>query len=301
MSDPPLLVVAVGGNALLRRGERIGIDAQRANVARAARALAPLCDGHRVAVVHGNGPQVGLLALETADGPSPMPLDVLDAESQGQIGSLLGLGLANELGGREVVTLVTHVTVDPADPAFALPTKPIGPVYDDVTARRLAAERGWVVAPDGVHWRRVVASPEPREIVELAAIARLVDGGSVVLCAGGGGVPVAVEQGRYQAREAVIDKDLAAALLAERLHAATLVLLTDVDAVYERFGTPEARPLTRLTIGEAERLDLPPGSMGPKVRAAARFVAATGRPAAVGALDRAPDVAAGRSGTRVVP
>jgi carbamate kinase len=296
------VVVALGGNALLRRGEAPESAAQRRNVDRAVTSIAELAREHEVVLTHGNGPQVGLLALQSeAYGPvTPYPLDVLGAESEGMIGYLLEQGLRNELPGREVATLLTQVVVDPGDPAFAAPTKPIGSVYPEADARRLAAERGWAVAPDGNGFRRVVASPEPLEIVELDAIRVLLAGGVLPICAGGGGIPVS-RNGRLAGVEAVIDKDKAAALLAERLEADALLLLTDVDAVELGWGTPDARPLGTVTAAELRRHDFAPGSMAPKIAAACRFVEATGGKAAIGALDRAVEILAGSSGTTVVP
>jgi carbamate kinase len=296
------VVVALGGNALLRRGEAPESAAQRRNVDRAVTSIAELAREHEVVLTHGNGPQVGLLALQSeAYGPvTPYPLDVLGAESEGMIGYLLEQGLRNELPGREVATLLTQVVVDPGDPAFAAPTKPIGSIYPEADARRLATERGWAVAPDGNGFRRVVASPEPLEIVELDAIRVLLAGGVLPICAGGGGIPVS-RNVRLAGVEAVIDKDKAAALLAERLEADALLLLTDVDAVELGWGTPDARPLGTVTAAELRRHDFAPGSMAPKIAAACRFVEATGGKAAIGALDRAVEILAGSSGTTVVP
>jgi len=298
------IVAALGGNALLRRGEPLEADIQRRNSARAVEALAPLGREHELVVTHGNGPQVGLLALQALAYPevAPYPLDVLGAESEGMIGYLLEQELRNALPGRPVATLLTQVVVDPDDPAFRRPSKPIGPVYEEAEARRLAAQRGWTVAPDGPGWRRVVPSPEPRAIVELEAIRLLVGSGVLVVCAGGGGIPVvAGPAGELRGVEAVVDKDLAAALLAELLGADCLLLLTDVRAVVRGFGSERAEPIGEATPEElrAERLD--PGSMGPKVEAACRFVERTGGSAAIGALEDAAALAAGRAGTRVLP
>ena len=295
------VVVALGGNALLRRGEAPESAAQRRNVDRAVASIAELAREHEVVLTHGNGPQVGLLALqaEAYTQVPAYPLDVLGAESEGMIGYLLEQGLRNELPGREVATLLTQVVVDPGDPAFAAPTKPIGSVYPEADARRLAAERGWAVAPDGDGFRRVVASPEPLEIVELDAIRVLLDGGVLPICVGGGGIPVS-RNGRLAGVEAVIDKDKAAGLLAERLGADALLLLTDVEAVELGWGTPDARPLGMVTVHELREHVFAPGSMAPKVAAACRFVEATEGKAAIGALDRAAEILAGSSGTTVV-
>ena len=296
------IVVALGGNALLRRGEPAEAETQRRNVALAAFALGAVAAEHELVVTHGNGPQVGLLALE-ADAyraVSPYPLDVLGAESQGMIGYLLAQALRGEVD-REVVCVLTQVLVDGADAAFAHPTKPIGPIYTEGEARRLAAERLWTVAPDGTAFRRVVASPEPTAIVELDAIERLVEAGAVVICGGGGGVPVVTDDGRLRGVEAVIDKDLTAALLAESLRADRLVMVTDVPFVERSWGEAGATPIEVATPAELRRLRFAAGSMAPKIEAACRFVERTGGTATIGALDDLAAVVRGRAGTRVVP
>ena len=298
------IVIALGGNALLRRGEPAEADAQRRNAATAVAAIADLAADHEVIVTHGNGPQVGLLALQAdAYGAvAPYPLDVLGAESEGQIGYLLDQELVNALGGRPVATLLTQVIVDREDPAFAHPTKPIGPVYDHETAERLAAERGWSIAPDGPHYRRVVASPEPLSIVELQTLRLLVMTRVLVVCVGGGGIPVAVDRdGRLHGVEAVIDKDLAAALLARGLDADALLLLTDVPAVQAGWGTPDARDIDQATPQELRGLSFAEGSMGPKIEAACRFAEATGGLAGIGSLADARAILRGRSGTLIAP
>jgi carbamate kinase len=296
------LVVALGGNALLRRDERAEAEIQRAHVLEAASALAALARDHELVVTHGNGPQVGLLALEAAAYPdvSPYPLDILGAESQGMIGYLVAQALASE-AGRDVAVLLTQVLVDPDDPAFDHPTKPIGPVYAPGQAEALAAERGWAIAPDGPYVRRVVPSPTPTGIVELEAARCLLEAGQIVICAGGGGVPVVARGDRLEGVEAVIDKDLTAALLAEELEADELVIATDVAAVERDWGLPTRRPIRRATPAQLRRLRFASGSMGPKIEAVCRFVERTGRPAAIGALSELRDVAAGGAGTRVVP
>lgn len=296
------IVVALGGNALLRRGEPMTAANQRANIRRAARALAKLVQaGHSLVITHGNGPQVGLLALQAATSPhEPFPLDVLDAESAGMIGYVIQQELGNVVEDRLFATLLTQVRVDPHDPAFSRPTKPIGPVYDEATAHRLATERGWSVAPDGDKWRRVVPSPRPLEILEAEVLAFLVGHGVIVICTGGGGIPVVrLENGGVAGVEAVIDKDLASALLARQLGADMLLMLTDVEAVYLDWGTPEARPLERVRTDEISAADFPPGSMGPKIEAAVLFATATGNPAAIGRLDDAAGIVAGQRGTRI--
>jgi carbamate kinase len=295
-----LIVVALGGNALLRRGEPMTAENQRNNVKRAASALAALIDeGHSLVITHGNGPQVGLLALQSAASPDgAFPLDVLGAESAGMIGYLIEQELANLASQRLYATLLTQVKVDPHDPAFSRPTKPIGPVYDETTARRLAGERGWSIAPDGDRWRRVVPSPRPAEILEAPVISFLVDHDVIVICAGGGGVPViAREDGGIIGVEAVIDKDLASSLLARQLKADMLLMLTDVDAVYVGYGRPEARALRSVGATELSGKDFPAGSMGPKISAAIEFVQATGNPSAIGRLEDAVEIVKGQKGT----
>ena len=301
--SPRRIVVALGGNALLRRGEPAEAATQRLRVREAAAALARLANEHDLVITHGNGPQVGLLALEAEayDGVTPYPLDVLGAESQGMIGYLIAQALGAELPERDVAAVLTQVLVDPDDPAFLAPTKPIGPVYEEREAARVAAEHGWTVAREGDRFRRVVPSPEPRAIVELPSIARLVDGGAVVVCAGGGGVPVVRGRAGLEGVEAVIDKDLTAALLAESLDADGLVMRTDVPYVEREGGRPGAEPIRRATPDDLRSLPFAAGSMGPKVDAACRFVERTGRRAAIGSLAQLEDVVAGQAGTQLVP
>lgn len=296
------IVVALGGNALLRRGEPLTAENQRANIRRAASILAELAmAGHSLVITHGNGPQVGLLALQAAaSAERPFPLDVLDAESAGMIGYVLQQELGNALRGRHFATLLTQVRVDPRDPAFASPTKPIGPVYDEATARRLAAERGWQIARDNDKWRRVVPSPRPLAILEIEVLTFLVDHGVIVICAGGGGIPVVeLENGSIAGVEAVVDKDLASSLLARQLKADLMMLLTDVDAVYLHFGKPQARRLDCVTTSELSPAEFPAGSMGPKVTAAIEFAEASGKLAAIGRLEDAVDIVKGTKGTRI--
>ena len=297
------IVVALGGNALLRRGEPMTAENQRANIRRAAAVLAELvAAGHSLVITHGNGPQVGLLALQAAASPdAPFPLDVLDAESAGMIGYVLQQELGNVIKDRLFATLLTQVKVDPLDPAFGKPTKPIGPVYDEATARKLAAERGWKIAPDNDKWRRVVPSPRPLEILERQVLAFLIERGVTVICAGGGGIPVVeLEGGSFAGVEAVIDKDLASSLLARQVGADMLLMLTDVDAVYVDWGTPTARALGHVQASEISARDFAAGSMGPKIEAAVEFANSTGKPAAIGRLDDAAAIVAGTSGTRIV-
>jgi len=299
-----LVVAALGGNALQRRGEPLSDENMETNVRSAARALAPIAREHRVVVTHGNGPQVGLLALqaEAFRDVRSYPLDVLGAESEGMIGYLIDRELANELPGRAVASLLTQTVVDVLDPAFRRPTKPIGPIYDETEANTLATERGWVVARDGNAWRRVVASPVPRSIVETPTIELLLQNNVVVVCAGGGGVPIVIDHfGARRGVEAVVDKDAATALLARVLGADLLLLLTDVPAVDLDWGTSRARPIGRVTPDELARHSFAPGSMAPKVQAATAFVSVTGRRAAIGSLDATADLVAGTVGTQIVP
>jgi len=298
------LVAALGGNALLRRGERPDALVQQHHIAAAARALAPLTAEHELIVTHGNGPQIGLLALESEDDRSlsaPYPLDALGAQTQGMVGYWLSLELEAAVAGLEVVSLVTRVEVDLDDPAFAAPVKFIGPGYDEETAQHLAAQRGWSVAPDGQRWRRVVASPAPRRLVEAAHVVELLRPGRVVVCAGGGGVPVARQaSGAFHGVEAVVDKDAASCLLAEAVGADALLLLTDVEAVVADWGSASARPIRSASPAELSRRSFAAGSMGPKVAAACRFASQPGRRAAIGSLEQASDLLAGRAGTSVV-
>ena len=298
-----LVVAALGGNALLKRGEPLTSEVQRKNVQAAAISLAGIVRaGHDLVVTHGNGPQVGLLALQGAayKPDEAYPLDVLGAETEGMIGYMIEQELENALGhDRPVATLLTQVVVDPKDPAFEKPTKFVGPVYDREEAERRAEGAGWSIAPDGNKWRRVVASPKPLEIPDMRVLKLLLDQGVVVVCAGGGGIPVLRrEDGSMVGIEAVIDKDAASALLASQLGADALLLLTDVDAVYRDFGTDQSTPLSELTVGEARALDMPAGSMGPKLQAACDFAEAGGI-SGIGRLQDAVDILEGSAGTRV--
>lgn len=299
------LVVAVGGNALLERGEVPLAEIQENHVEVAVRSLTPLAQEHQLVITHGNGPQVGLLANESALDPvlpSPYPLDVLGAQTQGMIGYFFLQAFGNALPGRQVVSLVCQTKVADDDPAFKDPTKFVGPVYSEAEGHRLAALRGWQIRPDGPSWRRVVASPEPLAIVELATIAMLAASGALVICAGGGGIPVfAGPDGRLRGAEAVIDKDLATSLLARDLSADALLILTDVENVQTGFGTHDAHAIGHTTPGRLRVQAFPSGSMGPKVDAACRFVEATGKPAMIGRLDEATGLVAGTCGTTVLP
>jgi carbamate kinase len=300
------VVVALGGNALLKRGEPMTAEAQRGNVRTAAPALASVAGRHQLVLSHGNGPQVGLLALQAAafTEVEAYPLDVLGAQTEGMIGYVLEQELGNLLPVEvPFATILTMVEVDPADPAFKDPTKFVGPVYDKAQADRLAADKGWVFKPDGDRWRRVVPSPEPRRIFEIRPIRWLLDKDVVVICAGGGGVPTMyLPDGdrTLTGVEAVIDKDLATELLAREVGADLFVMATDVDGVYTGWGTPEQRKLERVTPSELRELPFAAGSMGPKVEAAARFVEATGNRAVIGGLNEIEAIVDGGAGTQVV-
>lgn len=296
-----LVVVALGGHALVRRREPLDPGVQRANMKVAAEAVAEIARDHRVVLTHGNTPQVGLLALqsEAYDEVDPYPLDGLNPETE-VVGNLLEQELDRHLQSERLASLLTQVLVDPDDLAFSNPTVFVGPVYDGRDARFLAHERGWSVAPDGEHWRRVVPSPEPVRIVEIDTIRVLVEHDVTVVCGGGGGIPVVPDgAGGFLGVEAVIDKDLAAGLLATELGADALVLLTDVDAVYARWGTVGQHAIRETTPAELRALDLPPASMGPKAEAVCRFVEAGGRLGVIGALGDAADLLHGTAGTIV--
>jgi carbamate kinase len=299
------IVVALGGNALLKRGERPDASNQIANVALAVEALAPLARDHELVVTHGNGPQIGVLAVESASDPrltAPYPLDVLGAQTQGMIGYWLLQAFQNALPGRQVASMLNQTLVLAHDQALDLPTKFVGEVYEEEEAKRLAGERGWTVSQDGSGWRRVVGSPKPQRVVETRMIRLLLRSGAVVVCAGGGGVPVVRnERGKLRGLEAVIDKDLTAAVLAEALEADVLMVLTDVPNVVRHFGTPQAEPISRITPGALRREIFPAGSMGPKVDAVCRFVELTGDMAAIGRLQDAEAIMAGEAGTIITP
>ncbi len=302
------VVVALGGNALLQRGQPLTAENQRANARTACRALAPLAIEHELVVSHGNGPQVGLLALEGAayTEVEPYPLDVLGAQTEGMIGYILQQELGNELPQDvRLASLLTLVEVDADDPAFGNPTKPIGPIYAQADAERLAAEKGWTFKPDGASFRRVVPSPVPQRIYGLEPLEWLLAHGCVVICAGGGGIPVMhvdeqVPAGkRHVGIEAVTDKDLASALLAIDLHADALVIATDVDAVYAGWGTPGQHAIRRASPHELAAGEFAEGSMGPKVRAACLFAERTGGAAAIGSIEDIQALLAGEAGTTV--
>ena len=301
------IVVALGGNALLKRGEPMTHDVQRANIQVAARALAPVARQHQLVLAHGNGPQVGLLALQASayKDVEAYPLDVLGAQTEGMIGYMIEQELGNLLPFEiPFATILTMVEVDPQDPAFRNPTKFVGPVYEQVEADRLKAEKGWVFKQDGAKWRRVVPSPTPKRIFEIRPIKWMLEKGTIVICAGGGGIPTMYEPGKQRwlsGIEAVIDKDLASELLARELEADLLVIATDVDGIYLDWGTPEQRRLSRVTPDELKSYPFPAGSMGPKVSAAIQFVEKTGKRAAIGSLPDIEKIVAGEAGTNVFP
>ncbi|WP_456308867.1 carbamate kinase [Serratia proteamaculans] len=299
----PTVVIALGGNALLRRGEPLEADIQRRNVLLASRQIAALTKDWNVVLVHGNGPQVGLLALQNSAYPqvAPYPLDVLGAESQGMIGYLLVQELKNCLPEQQVSALLTQVEVDPDDSAFGNPSKYIGPVYDQETALALSLDKGWTIKPDGKYFRRVVPSPKPLNIIETAAINALIAQGHLVVCAGGGGIPVLRQEGKLQGIEAVIDKDLSAAFLAEQINADALLILTDADAVYLDWGTQQQRALSKVTPNDLADITFDAGFMGPKVSAASHFVRSRHGIAGIGALQDATRILTGEQGTLITP
>jgi carbamate kinase len=300
------VLVALGGNALLKRGEPMTAENQRANIRTAATALAPVAGQHQLVLSHGNGPQVGLLALQASayKEVEAYPLDVLGAQTEGMIGYLIEQELGNLLPPEvPLATMLTMVEVDADDPAFNDPTKFVGPIYGDGEAEALAVQKGWVFKRDGTHLRRVVASPLPRRIFEIRPIRWLLEHQTVVICAGGGGIPTAWVAGKERTLggvEAVIDKDLASELLARELEVDLFVMATDVDGVYDDWGTPEQRRLDRVTPEELRSKNYAAGSMGPKVEAAAMYVEATGKRAAIGSLVDIEKIVEGAAGTNVV-
>ena len=300
------IVVALGGNALLKRGEPMTHEVQRANIRVAAQALAPVAGEHELVLAHGNGPQVGLLALQASayKEVEAYPLDVLGAQTEGMIGYMIEQELGNLLPFETpFATILTMVEVDPNDPAFQNPTKFVGPVYDKEEADRLKAEKDWVFKQDGAKWRRVAPSPLPKRIFEIRPIRWMLEKGTVVICAGGGGIPTMYDPARHRwltGIEAVIDKDLASELLAREVNADLFVIATDVDAVYLDWGKPEQRKLGTVTPAELRSYNFPAGSMGPKVDAAVQFVERTGKRAAIGSLAEIGEIVAGTAGTNVV-
>ena len=300
------VLVALGGNALLRRGEPMTAEVQRANVQVAAKALAPVAAQHQLVLSHGNGPQVGLLALQAAayTEVEAYPLDVLGAQTEGMIGYLIEQELGNLLPPEvPFASLLTMIEVDLDDPAFGDPTKFVGPIYEDAAADALAKDKGWVFKRDGDKLRRVVPSPAPKRIFEIRPIKWLLDQGTVVICAGGGGIPTAWQPGKERTLggvEAVIDKDFASELLAREVEADLFIMATDVDGVYDGWGTPEQRRLDQITPAELRARDFAAGSMGPKVEAACRFVDNGGGRAAIGSLADIERIVEGSAGTNVV-
>ena len=299
------IVVALGGNALLRRGQAMTAENQRENIRIAAEALAPLAEEHQLVISHGNGPQVGLLALQGAayKPDEAYPLDVLGAETEGMIGYMIEQELGNLLPFEvPFATILTMVEVDPEDPGFKNPTKFVGPVYDKAEADRIAEQKDWMFKPDGDKWRRVVPSPAPKRIFEMRPIKWLLAHNTVVICAGGGGVPTMYEPGaerKLTGVEAVIDKDFCSELLARELDADLFIMATDAEAVFADWGTPEAKGIFKATPAALESYDFPAGSMGPKVDAACQFAIATGKVAAIGALADVPAIVRGEKGTHI--
>ena len=300
------VVVALGGNALLKRGEPMTHDVQRANVKIAAEALAPVAREHQLLLSHGNGPQVGLLALQSAayKEVEAYPLDVLGAQTEGMIGYMIEQELGNLLPFEvPFATILTMVEVDPGDPAFQNPTKFVGPIYDKGQADALAQEKGWGFKQDGTKWRRVVPSPLPKRIFQIRPIKWLLDKDTVVICTGGGGIPTMYKADRERTLigvEAVIDKDWASELLAREVEADLFVMATDVDGVYLDWGTPQQHRIEHITPDELESHIFAAGSMGPKVEAACHFARQTGKRAAIGALKDITAIVAGEAGTNVV-
>jgi carbamate kinase len=297
------ILVALGGNALLRRGEPMTAETQRANVRIAATSLAAIYPGNQLVITHGNGPQVGLLALQgAAYNPDEVyPLDVLGAQTEGMIGYMIEQELGNLLPFEvPFATILTMVEVDRDDPGFKNPTKFIGPVYSESDAGRLKAEKGWAMKMDGDKWRRVVASPQPKQIFEVRPIRWLLEQGTIVIAAGGGGIPTVYEPGRrLRGIEAVIDKDLCSELLARQLDADFYIMATDADAVFLDWGKPTAKAFRRASPNAMRDFSFPAGSMGPKVDAACHFAEATGKAAAIGALKDLAAIIRGEAGTTI--
>lgn len=294
------IVIALGGNALLQRGQKPDAQPQIDNVNLAVASLAPVAKEHELVVTHGNGPQVGVIALQSANDPKlsePYPFDTLGAMTQGMIGYWLQHSFKNALPEREVVCTVNQTLVDADDPAFANPTKFVGEVYNEEQAKQFESERGWVMKADGQYFRRVVGSPLPKSIVEIETVKKLVENGTTVICSGGGGIPVCLENGKYKGVEAVIDKDRTGAVLSEELKADMFMILTDVPAVLDNYGTEAECEIKRATPEELLAKGFAAGSMGPKVEAACEFVKRTGGVAAIGRLADAQAIIAGEAGT----
>lgn len=295
------VVVALGGNALLRRGQPLEADVQRRNIEIAVKTISEIAKHYNVVLVHGNGPQVGLLALQGLEYKkvAPYPLDVLGSETQGMIGYMLMQEFKNMLPERNISCMLTQMMVDPKDPAFANPTKPIGPVYQEAEARELAEKYHWTVKPDGQYFRRVVPSPQPIGIVEHDAISQLISAGHLVICTGGGGIPVKRENGKLVGVEAVIDKDMSAAFLAKQLNADALLILTDADAVYLDWGKPTQHALRSTTPSELGNYQFDAGSMGPKIEASCEFIQQGGKVVGIGALEDGLRILEGTAGTNI--
>ena len=297
------IVIALGGNALLKRGEPMTAENQRENVKTACAQIARVYDGNQLIITHGNGPQVGLLALQNnAYKEVPMyPLDVLGAETAGMIGYMIQQELSNTVpGSASIATVLTQIQVDPKDPAFQKPSKPVGPVYSKEEADKIAAEKGWTMAPDNDKYRRVVASPKPVNIFGLEPLKTLIDNKYIVVCGGGGGIPTWVDdKGKQHGAEAVIDKDLATALLATLIDADLFVIATDVDGAYLDWGKPEQKRIALAAPDAALAFGFASGSMGPKIEAAANFAKATGKDAVIGSLADIEQIVAGKAGTRI--
>lgn len=297
----PIIVVAVGGNALLQRGEVMSCENQQKSIEQTASSLAALSKDYRLVIVHGNGPQVGLLSLQNdayKECP-PYPFDVLGAETQGMIGYLIQQGLNAAIEDRFTTTILTRIVVDENDPAIADPSKFIGPVYTEDQAKQLAEANNWIVKPDGVHWRRVVPSPAPKEVLEIKAIKDLLEKEHLIICGGGGGAPVIEKEGAYVGFEAVIDKDMTAALIAEEIGAEHLLILTDGTHVCLDWGTPQEQKLERVSVKEMKGYHFPAGSMGPKVDACCQFVEKTGQHGHIGDLSCALEIIEEKSGTHI--
>ncbi|MEZ8204936.1 carbamate kinase [Vibrio splendidus] len=297
----PIIVVAVGGNALLQRGEVMSCENQKKSIAKTASSLAELSKDYRLVVVHGNGPQVGLLSLQNnayKDCP-PYPFDVLGAETQGMIGYLIQQGLNSAIKDRFTTTILTRIVIDENDPAIADPAKFIGPIYTEEQAKQLAEANQWVVKPDGVHWRRVVPSPSPKEVLEIKAIKDLLEKEHLIICGGGGGAPVVEKDGAYVGFEAVIDKDMTAALIAEEIGAEHLLILTDGSHVCLDWGTPKEEKLENVSVEQMKKYTFPAGSMGPKVDACCQFVEKTKQHGYIGDLSSALEIIEGKTGTHI--
>ena len=296
------VVVALGGNALLRRGEPLEAETQRQNIITAAMTIAEIAKEYNVILVHGNGPQVGLLALQGLEYKkvSPYPLDVLGAETQGMIGYMLMQELKNLLPQQQVSCVLTQMKVDPQDPAFVNPTKPIGPVYDEAEAKELAEKYRWTVKPDGKYFRRVVPSPQPIGIVEKDTIETLIANNHLVICTGGGGIPVKCENNKIIGIEAVIDKDMSSAYLARQIKADALLILTDADAVYLNWGKENQVALSSTTPSQLEKVEFDAGSMGPKIQASCDFIKQGGELVGIGALSDGLKILKGLAGTNII-